>query len=113
MKIFKMLGKFFSGTSPKREAKMKGEIDDLGDLWTDKGGRGLTLQRCTHKHFDRRGKTDRCNHNCPLFGEPEIGYTEPTNPEFGPAGMRRITVLEICHGKVLEFSKLDDQRGKE
>jgi len=113
MKIIRELGQFLFGTSPDMRLKTKAVIDKYGDLYIDKNGRGLVAQRCIHKDMDPQGVTDHCNHNCPHFEEPEAGITEPTNAHMGPGGMRRCVTLDICHGKVLEFDELDDQRGKE
>jgi len=76
---------------------MKGEIDKLGNLIIDRGQ--TKVQTCPFNSvatWDNQLESP-CGDWCPHFGEPEN-----INPNE--------TRIEICHGKVLKFTELEDKR---
>lgn len=83
---------------------MNGKIDNWGNLCIERAGQ-MKVMECRiggnvpsgyYDHFEA------CNHNCPLFGEPD--KQETTFPE----GCH--TTLTICHGVELTFSTFTDER---
>ncbi len=78
---------------------MKGKIDTFGTLKIERAGNMIT-QICPHvygmaAHLGVEEVT--CGHHCPQFGEPE---------DKSPS----VITLELCHGKKLSFTTLEDQR---
>lgn len=69
---------------------MTGKIDSDGTLHIKRGNKINTLQFCP---FTRSS----CSHTCPHFGEPKV---------FSPNKIN----LDICMGKTLKFSALEDER---
>ena len=105
---------------------MKGKIDKNGCLWmTRADGMPKYMLCCYAKGRDNLN----CGDLCPHFGEPIKRmsltlrpYVSSVDPmEMKPAVKDKsrklyegeetgITILELCHGKVLEFTEFIDER---
>jgi hypothetical protein len=69
---------------------MTGKIGKEGNLCINRNGELPAIMICPYK-------LSSCSHHCPHFGEPKV---------FSP---NEIT-LDICMGKTLKFSALEDKR---
>ena len=77
---------------------MKGLINQYGSLCIERKG-VMKYQYCPNKSLNVEIEMidAACGDYCPHFGEPET-----INPNE--------TRIEICHGKVLKFTELEDKR---
>ncbi len=86
---------------------MEGLIDKVGNLKIKRGG-VMKSQFCPKKNgLTKIGDIvspvpHPCGDHCPLFGEPESRGSDIGHPSF----------LDICNGKGLAFSHLEDNRPK-
>jgi len=95
---------------------MKGQINESGRLFIERGNFGFIQMDCKLS-----GNHSPCDHNCPLFGEPEpvikvlsdywSRFKKDHPDEFET--LKNSMEIELCQEKILRFTELDDQRGKD